>query len=125
MSWQPMPQSNENPQRVLVSDEGRESVNYYSPVPLDRDVVIYSVSDHELDSLSKFTALPSVFFSLTLLFLTVGIGGFITLFQADWLFSAAMVAVGVIFAFLGIWAFREKNSYIDKIRGESTHRPPQ
>ena len=91
-------------------------------VPSERDVIGYSVSDHELDSLSTFTTLPSVFFSLTMLFLTVGFGGIITLLDADWLFTIAMVAVGLIFAGLGIWAFRKKKSYIDRIRSESRPR---
>ena len=108
--------------------QGQSDNQYQDPgsvthtIPSERDVIGYSVSDHELDSLSTFTTLPSVFFSLTMLFLTVGFGGIITLLNADWLFTIAMVAVGLIFAGLGVWAFRKKKSYIDRIRSESRPR---
>ena len=88
----------------------------------ERDIVGYPVSDYELDSLSRFTTLTTVFTSLAVLFLSVGLGGFLTLVDARWLFVVAMVIVGAIFSALGGWAFLTQRTHIDRIRGESRPR---
>ena len=105
--------------------QGPDTGSVTNMVPSERDVPSYSVSDHELDSLSTFTTLPSVCFSLTVLFLTVGLGGIISLLAASWLFASAMLLVGGIFACFGVWSFHKKNTYINRIREESRPREPR
>ncbi len=113
-----MSPNNENGTQDQFSPQGARTNTIYQ----ERDVVGYPISDYELDSLSRFTTLTTVFTSLAVLFLSVGLGGFLTLLDARWLFVVAMVLVGAIFAVLGWWAFRTKRSHIDRIRGDSRPR---
>ena len=91
-------------------------------IPSEREVVGYSVSDYELDSLSTFATLTTVFASLAVLFLSVGLSALITLFGPVWLPPVITVVVGVIFGLFCWFAFHKTNSYVDRIRTESRPR---
>lgn len=93
-------------------------------IPMEREVVSYSVSDYELDSLSTFTTLTTLFTSLALLFLSVALAGFLERLDKSWLFVITMAVVGILFCGLGWFTFRQKSSHIERIRKESRRRSP-
>ena len=113
----------------LDSESGRQDKFSFEgsvthAIPSERDVVNYSVSDHELDSLETFTTSTTVFVSLALLFLSVAAAGFLDRLDKSWLYVITVASVGIIFCGLAWFSFRKKSSTISRIRTESRPRLP-